>query len=42
MLDAFHTAGVEITSPHYRAVRDGNEAAIAPVIAHLEQDQKSE
>jgi len=42
ILDAFHTAGVEITSPHYRAVRDGNEAAIAPVIAHLEQDQKSE
>lgn len=33
ILDAFHTAGVEITSPHYRAVRDGNEAAMAPVIA---------
>ncbi len=33
ILDAFHTAGVEITSPHYRANRDGNEAAIAPVIA---------
>jgi len=32
ILDAFHTAGVEITSPHYRAVRDGNEAAMAPVI----------
>jgi small-conductance mechanosensitive channel len=32
ILDAFHTAGVEITSPHYRAIRDGNEAAIAPVI----------
>jgi len=33
ILDAFHTAGVEITSPHYRAVRDGNEAAMAPVIS---------
>ena len=32
ILDAFHSAGVEITSPHYRAVRDGNEAAMAPVI----------
>jgi len=32
ILDAFHTAGVEITSPHYRAIRDGNEPAMAPVI----------
>jgi small-conductance mechanosensitive channel len=32
ILDAFHTAGVEITSPLYRAMRDGNEPAIAPVI----------
>jgi small-conductance mechanosensitive channel len=32
ILDAFHTAGVEVTSPHYRAVRDGNEPAIAPVV----------
>ena len=31
ILDAFHMAGVEITSPHYRAVRDGNDPAIAPV-----------
>lgn len=31
ILDAFHMAGVEITSPHYRAIRDGNEPAIAPV-----------
>jgi small-conductance mechanosensitive channel len=38
ILDAFHTAGVEITSPHYRAVRDGNEAAMAPVIARPEPD----
>jgi small-conductance mechanosensitive channel len=32
ILDAFHTAGVEITSPHYRAIRDGNEPAMAAVI----------
>lgn len=32
ILDSFHAAGVEITSPHYRAMRDGNEAAMAPVI----------
>ena len=32
ILDAFHAAGVEITSPHYRAVRDGNAPAIAEVI----------
>lgn len=32
ILDSFHAAGVEITSPHYRAIRDGNEAAIAEVI----------
>ncbi len=32
ILDAFHGAGVEITSPHYRAVRDGNAPAIAEVI----------
>ena len=38
ILDAFHTAGVEITSPHYRAVRDGNEAAMAPVIAGPEPE----
>jgi len=38
ILDAFHTAGVEITSPHYRAMRDGNESAIAPVIAKAQPD----
>lgn len=38
ILDAFHTAGVEITSPHYRAVRDGNEAAMAPVIPRPTED----
>lgn len=32
ILDAFHTAGVEITSPHYRAIRDGNEPAMAQVV----------
>jgi small-conductance mechanosensitive channel len=31
ILDAFHSGGVEITSPHYRAIRDGNEPAMAPV-----------
>ena len=39
ILDAFHTAGVEITSPHYRAVRDGNEPAMAPVISHSENPE---
>jgi small-conductance mechanosensitive channel len=33
ILDAFHAAGVEITSPHYRAMRDGNEPVMAPVIS---------
>lgn len=40
ILDAFHTAGVEITSPHYRAVRDGNEPAIAPVISRPDEESK--
>jgi hypothetical protein len=31
-------AGIVITSPHYRAMRDGNEPAMAPVIAHPEAD----
>lgn len=39
ILDAFHTAGVEITSPHYRAMRDGNEPAMAPVISHSENSE---
>ena len=32
ILDAFHGAGIEITSPQYRAVRDGNKPAIAQVM----------
>lgn len=32
ILDSFHAGGVEITSPHYRAIRDGNEPAMAEVI----------
>ena len=32
ILDSFHGAGVEITSPQYRAVRDGNQPAVAEVI----------
>ena len=31
-LEELRAAGVEITSPHYRAVRDGNTPAIAEVI----------
>ena len=38
ILDAFHMAGVEITSPHYRAIRDGNEPAMAPVIPQTSAD----
>jgi small-conductance mechanosensitive channel len=38
ILDAFHMAGVEITSPHYRAIRDGNEPAMAPVIPQASAD----
>jgi small-conductance mechanosensitive channel len=39
ILDAFHTAGVEITSPHYRAMRDGNEPAMAPVVSRPEKTE---
>jgi hypothetical protein len=28
ILDRFHEAGVEIMSPHYSALRDGNHVAI--------------
>ncbi len=28
--DAFNEAGIEITSPHYEALRDGNAAAVPP------------
>jgi small-conductance mechanosensitive channel len=42
ILDAFHTAGIEITSPHYRAVRDGNEPAIAAVMPRPEGGQTAE
>lgn len=35
ILDAFHAAGVEILSPHYRAVRDGNEPAVAEVVPQM-------
>ena len=31
ILDEFHGHQVEITSPHYRAVRDGNAAAMPQV-----------
>ena len=42
ILDAFHSAGVEITSPHYRAVRDGNEPAMAAVIPRPSADEGKE
>ena len=42
ILDAFHGAGVEITSPHYRAMRDGNDAAMAPVLPREPEPDKSE
>ena len=32
ILDEFHGQNVEITSPAFRAVRDGNASTIAPVI----------
>lgn len=40
ILDSFHGAGVEITSPHYRAMRDGNEAAMAPVLPRNSDAEK--
>lgn len=30
ILDCCHAAGIEIMSPHYQAIRDGNNAAIPP------------
>ena len=36
ILDEFHGRQVEITSPAYRAVRDGNASTVAPVIARDE------
>ncbi len=34
ILDSFHTAGVEIMSPSYSALRNGNDAAIPPDLSH--------
>jgi small-conductance mechanosensitive channel len=39
ILDRFNEAGVEITSPHYAALRDGNSAAIPD--EHLPKDYSS-
>jgi small-conductance mechanosensitive channel len=36
--DRFHEAGIEITSPHYSALRDGNQAAIP--VDYLPTDYK--
>ena len=33
ILDKFDAAGVEIMSPHYLALRDGNAAAVPSVLA---------
>jgi small-conductance mechanosensitive channel len=35
ILDTFHTAGVEIMSPSYSALRNGNDIAIPPQASHL-------
>lgn len=42
ILDSFHAAGVEITSPHYRAMRDGNEAAMAEVLPREAKPEKAD
>lgn len=42
ILDSFHGAGIEITSPHYRAMRDGNEAAMAPVLPREPEPDKAD
>ena len=39
ILDEFHGHKVEITSPHYRAVRDGNEANVPEVIPREEPEE---
>jgi len=38
ILNSFHEAGVEITSPHYRATRDGNAPAIPPTVPVTEPE----
>lgn len=42
ILDEFHGQKVEITSPHYRAVRDGNEVNIPDVIPREQPDSAEE
>ncbi len=39
ILDEFHGHNVEITSPAFRAVRDGNPSTIAPVMPRDSDDQ---
>lgn len=38
ILDQFHGRQVEITSPHYRAVRDGNPITVPPLLSAEEQE----
>lgn len=42
ILDEFHGHKVEITSPHYRAVRDGNENTVPAVIPREEAPAEEE
>ena len=39
ILDEFHGQNVEITSPAFRAVRDGNASTIAPVIPRESEEE---
>ena len=41
ILDEFHGHQVEITSPHYRAVRDGNPPTVPEVISPGEETEGS-
>ena len=42
ILDEFHGHNVEITSPAFRAVRDGNTSTIAPVIPRETEEEGSD
>ncbi|KZX54823.1 hypothetical protein A3709_07270 [Halioglobus sp. HI00S01] len=42
ILDEFHGHNVEITSPHYRAVRDGNPVNVPEVLPRDDEDGESE
>ena len=42
ILDEFHGHKVEITSPHYRAMRDGNEITVPEVIPREEPPEEGD